>query len=371
MGSTYASAECLHIPFEQLFHEVPCYITVQDRELTILENNRRFQNDFGQGIGKKCYAFYKNRKEPCVVCPVVETFDDGKYRTSEEILTNAKGEQLNVLVRTSPLRNKEGEIVAVMEMVTNITEFKKVQSQLSGLGQMIANLAHSVKGIVQSLKGANYILESGFQRKDDAMIQKGWDMMQRNIRIVSQLVMDMLYYAKPRQIEPKLLNPVKIIEDICEMNQERCRRKNIQIETNFQKTEKFEGDAQAIHSLIMNLVENAIDACKWDKAKESHTINVIIQGDEHSIEFRISDDGTGMDEETRTKIFSPFFSTKGTTGTGIGMVVAKKIVNEHHGTITVESVLGSGSTFIITIPRKFSGILSENTTGTLNPPAVH
>jgi len=159
--------------FHLLFEEVPCYISVQDRELRLLEANRQFRTDFGDEIGERCYRVYKHRTEPCITCPVAETFEDGEVRTREEVVTSRTGEQMNVLCSVAPLRNSLGEIESVMEMSTNITELRQVQSQLTSLGMLVGTVAHGIKGPLSGLDGGLYLMDSGFNKEKPERIDQG------------------------------------------------------------------------------------------------------------------------------------------------------------------------------------------------------
>ena len=161
------------LTYHQLFDEVPCYISVQDRELTLLQANRRFKEEFGDQVGRPCYEVYKHRTERCEICPVAATFEDGQVHSSEEIVRSRLVEPIHVIVYTTPIRNESGGIEAVMEMSTDITEVRRMQQQLTSLGQLVASIAHSIKGLVMGLDGGMYVVNSGFARKDEAVVQKG------------------------------------------------------------------------------------------------------------------------------------------------------------------------------------------------------
>ena len=103
---------------------------------------------------------------------------------------------------------------------------------------------------------------------------------------------------------------------------------------------------------MTNLVENAIDACRIDKKKLDHRVAASLRGTAESVFFEITDNGAGMDRETREKAFSLFFSSKGAGGTGLGLFISNKIAQAHGGSITVESTEGRGSKFIIEMPRR-------------------
>ena len=141
--------------YHALFSEVPCYISVQDRDLKIVESNRLFKETFGDLTDTHCYKTYKHRDKPCVNCLVADTFKSGESYHTEEVVTSKKGETINVLCYTAPIRNASGEIVAVMEMSTNITELRQLQSQLSSIGIIVSSTAHDIKGLLGGLRGGN------------------------------------------------------------------------------------------------------------------------------------------------------------------------------------------------------------------------
>jgi len=116
--------------YKDLFDLVPCFITVQNSGYELLRYNREFYETFDPKPGDRCYKAYKGRTEKCVICPVEMTFEDGKPHWSEESGPNKDGDILHWVVRTSPIKNSKGEIVAVMEMCLDITHKKKLEGEL-------------------------------------------------------------------------------------------------------------------------------------------------------------------------------------------------------------------------------------------------
>jgi signal transduction histidine kinase len=113
-------------------------------------------------------------------------------------------------------------------------------------------------------------------------------------------------------------------------------------------------DIRSIHGTLMNLASNAIDACIYDDVPgKNHRVRLKTSLDgERTVRFEVSDNGMGMEEEVKEKIFTSFFSTKGHKGTGLGLLVSRKLIEEHGGTIDVESAPGEGTTFIVKVPFK-------------------
>ena len=112
----------------------------------------------------------------------------------------------------------------------------------------------------------------------------------------------------------------------------------------------FQGDGAAIRAMLVNILENSLDACRAAKDKTEKEVSVRAVRYEPWILFEIQDNGIGMDRETREKIFSLFFSSKGIKGTGLGLFIANKIVAKHGGDIQVESEPGQGTRFVIRLP---------------------
>jgi len=116
--------------YQSLFESAPCYITVQDRDFRLLRYNREFAENFDPHSGDYCYQAYKGRTERCEVCPVLNTFEDGQSHHSEEEGVNKDGTKSYWMVRTSPVKNKHGEVVAAMEMSLDVTAMKHLESEV-------------------------------------------------------------------------------------------------------------------------------------------------------------------------------------------------------------------------------------------------
>ncbi len=116
--------------YQTLFETAPCYITVQDRNFRLLKYNREFAEQFDAHSGDHCYQVYKGRSERCEICPVQNTFDDGRPHHSEEEGVNRDGTKSYWMVRTSPVRNKDGDVVAAMEMSLDVTAMKHLESEV-------------------------------------------------------------------------------------------------------------------------------------------------------------------------------------------------------------------------------------------------
>jgi len=341
--------------YRQLFEDVPCYITIQDRDLRIIEANRRFREDFGDVLGNHCYQVYMHRSKECLPCAVKQTFRDGLIHQMEEVVTSRSGEQMNVLVSTAPIRETEGRIRSVMEMSTNITPIRQLQSQLTSLGLVISSISHGIKGLLTSLDGGIYLVNSGLGKNNQERVKQGWQMVERNVARIKSMVLDLLYYAKDRELELELIPAQAVAEEVIGLMQGKAKEYGIDFQCTFdQAAGHLAADAKALRSLLVNLIENALDACRVDKKKKIHQIKVGLKGYPEFVEYEVWDNGIGMDQETRERAFSLFFSAKAGDGTGLGLFISDKIARSHGGEIRLESELNKGTRVTVKLPRKGS-----------------
>lgn len=116
--------------YQRLFDQVPCAITVQNKDLRLLRYNRRFRDMFKPKGGDFCYSAYKGRTEKCVNCAVEKTLETGKPHQGEESIVTTDGRRLHWLVQTSPVFDEDGKAIAVMEMTMDITERKALEERV-------------------------------------------------------------------------------------------------------------------------------------------------------------------------------------------------------------------------------------------------
>ena len=338
--------------YQQLFDEVPCYISVQDRQFRLTATNRRFKEDFKAEPGDFCYAVYKHRNAPCPNCPVAKTFEDAQSHQSEMVVTSKSGQQYNVLIWTAPLRNSAGEITHVMEMSTNITQIRQLQDHLSSLGLKISSISHGIKSLLTGLDGGIYLVDTGLAKEKPERVKEGWEDLKIIVGRIRKLVRDILFFAKERELNRDRIDVFYFVEDVATTVKSKIKPKGIEFVSNFDTPlGEVEIDAGVVRLALINILENALDACIEDEAQKSHRIFFNVQGDGTQVVFEIIDNGIGMDRETCENLFTLFFSSKGNRGTGLGLFIADKIIDQHGGKITVDSTPGKGSRFRITIPR--------------------
>ena len=335
----------------ELFERVPCYISVQGRDLVIQHANEAFRNTFGAAVGDYCYRAYKHRDEQCLVCPATAVFADGQPRQHEEVVTTADGHRLNVLCTTSPIENAAGEVSAVIELSTDITQIRQLQSQLTSIGLLVGSISHGIKGLLTGLDGGIYMVNTGFEKDKPERVKKGWDMIQRNVHRIRSMVLDILYYAKDRDLDVTAVDVTELMTDLGELLKKKAGDLDVSLDIEVSPdVGTFPGDGKATRAMLINVLENSLEACRADRNKTSHHVKFAARRADPWLVFEIEDNGIGMDQETREKVFSLFFSSKGIQGTGLGLFISNKIVDKHGGSITVDSQPGRGSRFLIRMP---------------------
>ena len=207
-----------------------------------------------------------------------------------------------------------------------------MQGNLSALGLMIGTISHSLKGCLTGLDASLYLIETGFYRNKPARIEEGIDVTKLMIDRIRKLVLDILYYSKERELKLETLEVWRFARDLAESMDARIRAANIIFETDFSKNiGKFRIDGNILRPALINILENAMEACIEDQRPLSHRIRFCAYGDDDQVVFEISDNGPGMDDDQMHRIFQLFYSSKGTKGTGIGLFVTRKVIRQHGG----------------------------------------
>jgi two-component system NtrC family sensor kinase len=241
-----------------------------------------------------------------------------------------------------------------LQEVTNLEERLIQSERMAAMGETVSGMAHAVKNILGGLKGGTFVVEKGLEHSRDDLIRQGWDMVRRNIIKIQELVMDLLNYAKEREPELTLCDPNEILSDVVDLTLNSAEEYGVQLAMqrgSFSVLPYL--DRKWIHRCVMNLVSNAIDACAepFGLSRQGRVLLKTYEGPSGETCIEVTDNGCGMDEEIRRKLFGSFFSTKGSRGTGLGLMLTQKMVREHGGRIEVESKDGKGSTFKVIFPK--------------------
>lgn len=339
--------------YQRLFDAVPCYITVVDRDFRVVDCNQRYRDDFGECQRRACHSVFIHRDDVCPDCPIHRTFADGQSHQSETVVTGTDGTQRNVLIWSAPLLDEAGQVEHVLEIATDITRLRKLQDHLSLLGLMIGTMSHGVKGILTALDGGIYKVETGRAKGDQKRVEEGWAMVRDKAARIKKTVLDILYYAKSREAGLARLDIGAFAAQVAAIVRPKAEGRGIAYRVDIgPDLGSMEMDEMAMSAALVNCLENSVDACSDDLDKEEHEITFRVRGEGEDTVYEIIDNGMGMDQETKEKMFTLFFSSKGAKGTGLGLYISNQVVEQHGGRIGVESEFGVGTTITVTIPRQ-------------------
>ena len=221
--------------------------------------------------------------------------------------------------------------------------------RLAAIGETTAALSHSIKNILQALRGGADVVEMGFKATNMTQAQKGWRIVDRNLERIFNLTMNLLAYSKPREPQLESVNVRKLIDECLELIAPMANEKHVMAVADVEVDHPpIPVDGDGLHQVILNLLSNAIDAVEPD----SGLIRVVARYDAENEQavLQVIDNGAGIPPSLMGHLFELFHSTKGNRGTGIGLAVTKKIVEEHDGSITVKSAIGDGATFTVKLP---------------------
>ena len=217
------------------------------------------------------------------------------------------------------------------------------------IGQTVAGMSHVIKNIAGGLKGSSFILEQGIENENREYLVKGWEMMKGNIDKITNLSLDLLNYAKTSQVKFSAVDPNRPAREAVDMISHRVREQDIRL-TFIPLAEDIEipMDVQAVTSGVFNLLSNAVEA--FDDSSEEKRVTLEVLKKESSAAYRVADTGPGMDPAVSRVLFKEFITTKGTRGTGFGLMTTQKIVDAHGGGIRFDTRKDRGTVFTLELP---------------------
>ena len=219
--------------------------------------------------------------------------------------------------------------------------------RLAATGQAAAGISHSIRNILDGFRGGLYVYQVGKRNSDEGKMETGLSMIERNMEIIADLVKDLLNFSKERKPEYTAVLPQDLVEEVFSgIGPKEKERITFRIEV-AETAGRVMLDPHVFRQCLGNLVRNAIEAIPPDRPG-SVCVGYRTEGDRGI--FTVRDDGEGMSPETMEKIKGGMYSTRGSKGTGLGLIVIQKIIKEHGGILTIESEEGKGSVFQVDIP---------------------
>ncbi len=296
------------------------------------------------------------------------------------------------------LMNAIGQHVGLALSNAELYQQKLQSERLAAIGETVATLSHAIKNILQGLRGGADVVEMGLNKNDLKIAKGGWVIQKRNLDRIISLTMNMLAFSRQRGVELELLRLAPIVEECAQVLEGQCSSRQVALIVDVDpEMPPVPLDAPLIHQAILNLLTNAVEAV--EPGTGAVTVRAVYRpgsaataavaklqgkmgdfdpypkrpeareaGKKHSahaeVEILVIDNGPGIPVSKQPWVFEPFNTTKGTRGTGLGLAVAKRIVEEHGGRISIESVEGKGATFRVLLPAEVGVVLDPSATAT-------
>ncbi|MDX2437160.1 MAG: PAS domain-containing protein [Acidobacteriota bacterium] len=285
------------------------------------------------------------------------TENEGNLQLPETTIEGGDGEKIPVRISATCLRDDD-HFIGISVFLHDRTEHKRIEKEnldnarFAAVGQTVSQLAHGIKNILTGLQGGMYRVKTGMKQGSTERVEKGWAALERNVDRITELVKGFLSLSKGHVPDVRPTDPCTIASDVFELYKDAAEESGVHLELQAPpQLPPANLDAEDMRICIENLVSNAMDACQVADNEEL-TVTIRVLERDGVISYEVADTGCGMDYEVKRKVFTTFFSTKGLGGTGLGLLVTRKIVLEHGGRIEVESTPGQGSVFRIDLPRE-------------------
>jgi len=213
--------------------------------------------------------------------------------------------------------------------------------RLAVIGELAGMVGHDLRNPLTSIAGATYYLKRRLNQTIDGKIREMIELIEKNISYSNKIINDLLDYSRETKLDITETSPKALVEDALASVE---IPNNISVVKVVDNRSRIRVDFEKVKRVLVNLIRNAVDAMP-----KGGTLTIKCRRKGEKVEFAVSDTGVGMSEEVLKKIWTPLFTTKA-KGMGFGLSICKRFVEAHGGTISVESALGKGSTFTVTLP---------------------
>jgi len=346
-------------------------IVITDKTGNIMSVNPSFTTLTGytvsEVLGKNPRVLKSGQHDAAFYRQLWETIAAGKVWSGEVVNKRKDGSLYTEEMTITPVRDEHGAIANFIAIKQDITARKRAEAELQQahqqiieqeklrvLGQMVSGIAHDFNNALSPILGfSELLLKHPEKLVDQALVLQRLQIINICATDAAQTVRQMREFSRPRSARDvfQSFDLNQLVRQTIDLTQQRWKDqaqatgRTIHIVTDLLPILPIWGEESALREMLTNLIFNAVDALP-----EGGTITLGTMLDGRAVRLSVSDTGTGMTEETRRRCLEPFYTTKGTTGTGLGLAMVQGIVQRHNGTVDVESQFGHGTTFIIRLP---------------------
>jgi PAS domain S-box-containing protein len=332
---------------ENIFESISDMVIFVSEDYVVRNINKAVSKRLGKTheeiIGRKCYEVLHGMNGPWSECPHKKTMERRTAYVEEVEDTYLGG---TFITSSSPIFDINGAFIGTVNVFSDITELKTLRERvirserMAALGEVAARVAHEIRNPLVSLGGFARRLE----KKLDGNLKEYADIIEKEVGRLEGILSEILSFVKETRVLKEMIDPQRLIDDILTLVKPDIDEKNITLVRESGETGILYVDPNRMREALLNILRNAIQA-----VQNNGTITVKTYVKDNACVFEIADTGSGIREADLPFIFDPFFTTK-KFGTGLGLTITHRIVEEHKGNITVESKTGTGTTFRISVP---------------------
>lgn len=327
-------------------------VSIIDSKYRILHANKKVEDIFGAAcVGRACYEIYAGRTKPCFRCPVKQGFNDSTNTSIEAEGINGK----TYLISHSKIRINDK--VVFLQGFTDVTVLKAREETLRIeteriKDELISNVTHELRTPITIAKGAiELAIEEGEEERRNKLLSIGRNALLRQNNIVEDLMIAAKMESPDYELELKECDLAGIITATLAEHANLAEEKKVAVKTSIpKKLPAMMGDPKALKRALMNIIGNSI---KFNK--KGGEVSITLKFNAANFSLRVVDTGIGIRKEVLEKIFDRFYQADGSIaraypGTGMGLNVAKRLIEAHGGEVRVKSEVGKGTEFAMIIP---------------------
>jgi signal transduction histidine kinase len=358
---------------ENMATSIDAGLTIIGRDYRILWGNKLIKQISCNDLENKlCYSVYNRSNKICDNCGVKKVFENGAVVDRHDYNYKFDGRDEWVELIATPVKDKNGNVVAALELVVNITERKRLQTKLGDysqkleelvqkrtvqlkntqmelvkserlavIGELAGMIGHDLRNPLTGIKNSAYFLKKKGNEISQAQAQEMLEIIDKCVDYSNKIVNDLLEYSREVHLELHEESVKKLLTESLSLLE---LPKKIEVENLLNDEPAIEVDPDKIKRVFLNLIKNAVDAMP-----NGGKITIDSQQINGRLEVSFSDTGKGINDEVLPKLFTPLFTTKA-QGMGFGLAICKRIIEAHGGTITVVTVKEKGTSFTITLP---------------------
>ena len=322
---------------------------------------------------KYCYeTFGEGKKEICEGCGVKRIFEGNESIVRRDYVTKINGKDFWSELVSTPIKNKNGKVVAALEIAIDINERKQLQNKLAdysqrleeivqkrteqlkktqaelvkserlaAIGELAGMIGHDLRNPLTGIKNSAYFMKKKGDKLPSEQSKEMLDIIDRCVDYSNRIINDLLDYSRAINLTLEQETPKKLLD--CSLTFITIP-KTIEISNRLEEKPFIKVDPDKIKRVFINLIKNAVDAMP-----NGGKIMITSQQLKDRLEIYFTDTGIGISEEILPKLFSPLFTTKA-QGMGFGLAICKRIIEAHGGTITVKTAKDQGTTFTLNLP---------------------